>query len=246
MKLQVPSEDATNDNDIIVFHSNRVKITRIGDTGAETYEMAKLTIETMTDQDMKGRIVARNLAGNVLVFNGIICGNMPVRKGDEMFSIWFGKVPSLSYVDDNKKPIPTFWSARFFNVDEFQRFVGLLQVFSRLADEVNSRKTTKKYPPCMIPEKFNPFPSTFDNSSDTEASEKADSVNLLDSDTDGESATVNETPNKRLSYDFFSPMSETSISESPIFAQSQDVYTSLGRTRPTIITKNMSCFSPLE
>ena len=43
----------------------------------------------------------------------------------------------MSYVNDNRKPIPTIWSFKFNNNQDFEHFFGLISVFSKLGKVVN-------------------------------------------------------------------------------------------------------------
>ena len=70
MKIQKDAIDVFFSTDVIVAH--------IGDSGEEVYEPANVHISTVTSRDNKGWVVSRNLAGNALVFNAIIPGNVPV------------------------------------------------------------------------------------------------------------------------------------------------------------------------
>ena len=133
------NDDKMNNKDNIkVFSATNVVVSRIGNSGEETYEPANVDVYACKKRDMKGWIVSRNLAGNVLVFNAIIPGNCPVLPSDRQPAVRIGKIPSLSYLNADDKPIPTIWKFLFKNYHDFEFFFGLMLVFSRLGHEVNA------------------------------------------------------------------------------------------------------------
>ena len=77
-----------------------VIVTRIGNTGKETYEPATITFKSVRSKGLKGWIVRRNTAGNALVFNAYVPSGIPVLLGNRR-TVRFGKVPSLSFVSKN-------------------------------------------------------------------------------------------------------------------------------------------------
>ena len=122
---------------IEVFSAEHVIISCIMDSGEEKFEPANIWFYTKKDQEMKGQIVGRNLAGNALAFNAIVPGNVPVVGDNKGLAVHFGKVPSLSYVNDDGLPIPTLWKFKFNYRAEFEAFFGLMLTFSKLGWAVN-------------------------------------------------------------------------------------------------------------
>ena len=137
--------DINDADEIVIFYADNVTFQRIGNSGEETYEPGYVTIRTDKRRDWKGWVIARNHAGNVLIFNAMIPGGVPIVGYENTLSVRFGKVPSLSYVNDEGKPIPTLWKATFRSTREFQQFFGLMKVFAHLADVVN-----KNAPPAPL------------------------------------------------------------------------------------------------
>ena len=134
-----------NPENLPVFCGSNVIVTRIGDTGFETYKPANLVVYSMGKNDEKGWIVARNLAGNALVINAMIPGGLIINT-DDSCAICVAKLASLSYISKAGKPIPTIWKFRFTNPSDYDAFYGLLRVFSRLALEVNRNVSFDKQP----------------------------------------------------------------------------------------------------
>ena len=189
---------------------------------------------TALDKENKGWIISRNDAKNVLLFNALVPGGIPIRIIPTTLNLRVGKVPSLSYCDMRGKPIPTFWDFRFTKFDKLKRFYGLLVTFSRLTDVVNTIKEItaplkmieKRYAD-RIPEVLHFFYNNSNNKSD----------NLLLNNSD------DNLYNK-----------ENAELESPLFAQSQDIYKSLGfkkepekyNTPSRNFNHFINCLSPLE
>ena len=132
---------------IKVFFAHNVIVTWIGNSGEEEYELANLAVYTCRHCDMKGWVVARNLAGNVLVFNAIIPGCVPVHANPHKLKVTIGKVPSLSYTNAKGKAIPTIWTFQLSLFQEFKAFFGLLLLFTRLGKEVNANGIVNFMPP---------------------------------------------------------------------------------------------------
>ena len=130
--------DINTADEIVIFYANNVIFERIRDSGKERYEPGYVTIRADKRHNWKGWIISRNFAGNVLIFNGMIPGGVPIVAYEDSLSIRFGKVPSLSYVDGRRKPIPTLWKVTFTTKKDFEVCFGLMKVFSRLADAVNN------------------------------------------------------------------------------------------------------------
>lgn len=217
-----------------VFYAEDVIISRIGNTGEEVYEPANVSVYTAKNRSMKGWIVARNGAGNVLAFNAIVPGNMPSRAFEEDRSVHFGKVPSLSYVDGLGKPIPTLWRFKFNDHDAFQHFFGLVQTFSELAKLANMHSPPS--PTTKLPTKI----EGRDNSL-TDAS-----VNLLDDISNDEGSNRKDDDEKKNDDSFFSGDGSDDFA-SPIFAQSQDISASLLHNRyARPVPFNLDCFSPFS
>ena len=210
---------------VAVFHN--VVISRIGVGGVnEVYEPSKLTVYTVKSRGCKGWFVARNPAGNSLNFNAYIPGGCPVLMNEQKREIYFGKVPSLSFVDKRGKGIPTMWTFKLRNNAALESLYGLLVLFSKLAAAVNKL----------------PLPTTLFASNPIESPSTTglsnDSVNLLeesveedDADADGDAdadddadddvETVSTNVDKKgdgLDH-LFSPMSASSNE----FAESQDI-----------------------
>ena len=152
-------------------------------------------------------------------FNAIVPGGVVVRGDEESLVVWLAKVPSLTYLNAKGKPIPTIWSFSLPNEEDYNAFLGLMYLFSRLGLEVN--KNIAIPPPAVPVTKTKVLPPT--RASITSSPEK--SVNLLSSDTEDEE-------------DENSGAESYGTSDSPIFAESQDVYASLGRSPPRNIRRN--------
>ena len=200
----------------------------------------------MPDNNYKAWVVARG-TGRRIVFNGIIPHGMPFGfvKGCPK-QIIFGKVPSTTYVDeDNKhKPIPTFWKFGFSLKADKDKFVfflnGARTAFSpslmspplssvsrnkRNIKGDNTKTTKEKIKMLLKP----------DEKKGKKLIEQ-DENNILhihDSSDDESSGSKTDTDEKKenmekLHTDFsdFSISDEESL-DSPVFAQSQDVYEGL-------------------
>ena len=291
-------------DELPVFSSTGVIISRIGDSGEEVYYPGNLSMYSVKSRSFKGWIVARNYAGNALIFNAIIPGNLAIRAFDDELAIRFGKIPSLSYTDKRNKPIPTLWCAKMPTVDDFHKFFGLLNAFSQLAKAVNTvdagipaallpssavrpslairppaanlpapdilrasdiqpaddsvpipdvakknkktaakktmlKKTASKKAPAKKALPKIESPKKLFNGKDKANISFDSSVNLLD---DGSDIEEKKTPAKG-GYD----LSDDSDYDfgSPIFAQSQDIYASLGRPNPGR-RNSAEDFSPLK
>ena len=226
---------------LVIFKSHHVIVTRIGDSGKEKYLPGKLTVATQALNDMKGQVYVRNLAGNVMLFNAIVPGGVVVRGDEESLIVWLAKVPSLTYVNAKGKPIPTIWSFSLPNEDDYEAFLGLMHLFSRLGLEVNGNNNKVSIPPpqALIKKTKILTPTTASSPSNSE-----NSVNLLDSNTDDE-----DDENYKTTDDENSPGksvgAESRSCGSPVFAESQDIYSSLGRS-PLRNNRRSSweCFSP--
>ena len=286
MDLAVVSHD-----DLSVFFSNSVVFSRIGNSGEEQYYPGTMTIFSIKSRDFKGQIVARNYAGNVLIFNGMIPGNVPVIPFPDELVIRFGKVPSLSYVNEAGKPIPTLWKIKFSLADDFKKCFSLMLLFShhghvvnRLADvekktvanKKNSLANKKQSSKANASKKIaadeknkkkkiiQPTINFYDNDDDDDDGSFStpkkvpmpkkigkntsydSSVDLLgNSDDDYEKENNKKNNNKKTILDdsIFSNDSSYDFG-SPVFAQSQDIYTSLGRKNPNN-RDSIECFSPL-
>ena len=105
--------DINDADEIVIFYAGNVTFQRIGNSGEETYEPGYVTIQTDKRQDWKGWVIARNHAGNVLIFNAMIPGGMPIVGYKDTLSVCFGKIPSLLYINYEGKSIPTLWKATF-------------------------------------------------------------------------------------------------------------------------------------
>ena len=227
----------SNDDELLVFESNHVVITRIGTSGEQRYEPGYVRIYAIKGRDYKGWIVSRNWAENSLNFSGIIVGGMPSFGDNKKLSVHFGKMPSTSYVNEEGKAIPTKWEFEFRNNDDYTKFFHLLQTFSHLGWVVNKLADATCQPKKLFPGKENVMAKkNNDNDISTDSS-----TNLLDTsdDTDDEGAgkyieqEKKEKKEKKSILDdsIFSDDVSTSTFGSPIFAQSQDVLSSLGMKR---------------
>ena len=123
----------------------------------------------------KGWIVARNLAGNVFVFNGIIPRRVSVQANPHHFNVTIGKVPNFSYINAKSKLIPTISMFKLPFCQEFEAFYGFMLSFSRLGQEVNTNGNASLVPPYNN----NIFPAiAIATATSTENNDK--SKNLLD------------------------------------------------------------------
>ena len=139
MNLSIVSHD-----DLSVFSSNSVIFSRIGDSGEENYCPGTMTMFSVKSRNFKGQIVAHNYASNILIFNGIIPGNVSVVPFLDDLVIRFGKVPSFSYVDENGKPILTLWKMKFSHAEDFKKCFSFMLLFSDHGQVVNKLADVKK------------------------------------------------------------------------------------------------------
>ena len=216
---------------LVIFKSHHVVVTRIGDSGKQKYLPGSLTVATQTLNDMKGQVYVRTLAGNAMQFNAIVPGGVVVRGDEESLEVWLAKVPSLTYLNSKGKPIPTIWSFSLPDKDDYEAFLGLMYLFSRLGLEVNNNKNGDILPPAAPFTKTKVLPpirATISASPDN-------SINLLENDTDDEEDTKYQATDN-----------ENSPCDSPVFAESQDIYASLGCSPPqNNRRKSWEFFSPL-
>ena len=217
-----------------VFFATNVVISRIGNSGEETYLPSNVTVWTVKSRQNKGWVVARNLAGNSLNFNAIIPGKLPVQANDGDRSIRFGKVPSLSYTNEKGKAIPTIWCFKFGNKKSYEAFYGLLLTFAALADAVNSLPLSQ--PLFDVPEEIS---QVVDEGATEETVDEATEA------TSGNNVSGESSTNEHGSVNLLNDSTDESAASygsaaSPVFAESQDIYASLGRDR------DASYFSPLE
>ena len=179
-----PSQSSLPSTTITMEHKNElllatfynVIIFKIGEKGAKhKYEPSKLSIYTDRVLSHKGWFVARNLAGNSLNVNAYIPGNCPVLLKELHREIYFGKVPSLSCVNEAGKPIPTMWTFKMGSRADMESVYGFLTMFGKLAATVNELS-----PPTTIamkPRRRLQATSPAESSSST-------SVNLLETSND--------------------------------------------------------------
>lgn len=222
---------------IKIFSATNVIITRVGDTGREKYLPSKVTITTVKSRDNKGWIVAKNHAGNSLNFNGIVPGGMPVKANRDDLSVWFGKVPSLSYVDKRGKPIPTLWCFRFSSEHDFECFYGLMLVLAKLGEQINRQE-----PHHLLEHVAKKTNNNYDASDDASATSDEGSVNLLLDDDTSHDADADDDDSNRSSPAAASSSSSYGSAESPVFAESQNIFASLALESSY---GDASCFSPL-
>ena len=220
-------------NSILVATFNNVTISRVAARGKQTCYPGYVKFYTALDKENKGWIISRNDAENVLLFNALVPGGVPIKIILATLTLHVGKVPSLSYCDKRGKPIPTFWDFQFTKFDEMKRFYGLLVTFSRLADAVNTIKEITA-PLKTIEKRYaDRIPEVLDFSDDDSDDESDNLLNESDDDLHNK---------------------ENAEPESPLFAQSQDIYESLGlkkepkkyNTPSRNFNHFIDCLSPLE
>ena len=112
-----------NKNEVLIASFEHVRIWRLGESGREDFEPATLKMFTVKDRDMKCHGVARNLAGNALIFNAIVPGNLCIKAYDNDISVTVAKIPSSTYVSRDGKPIPTIWNFKFLSSDLLENFL---------------------------------------------------------------------------------------------------------------------------
>ena len=222
-------------NELLLATFYNVIIFKIGEKGAKhKYEPSKLSIYTDRVLSHKGWFVARNLAGNSLNFNAYIPGNCPVLLKELHREIYFGKVPSLSCVNEAGKPIPTMWTFKMGSRADMESVYGFLTMFGKLAATVNELS-----PPTTIamkPRRRLQATSPAESSSSTSVNLLETSNDDLDDDEDetwwtkeGKENNSNENKNnkkneKKINTLDLSIMSDsTEEPSSPTFAESQDI-----------------------
>ena len=205
---------------IILFYAEDVTIYHVRDDGERVFCPANVSIRTVKSRDKKGVIFANNDLKNAVMFNAVIPGNVPIFAIDEDRSVMFGKVPSLSYTNEEGKCIPTMWRFKFKKAADFESFYGLLLVFADLGKLVNDRNPL---PPksVILPktELLTPTKKIILESSDEE------SPNLLE-----DASTIEHSPKKRSPVNYSFTDDSSADFGSPIFARSQDIVVSMKRS----------------
>ena len=208
----MPSFPNPTKNSILVANFQNVAISCVRTKGKQRCYPGYVKFYTALGREGKGWLIARNNMKNALLFNTMIPGEVPVEVMRETLMLHIGKIPSLSYLNKQGKPILTFWDFQFDNFPDLKKFCNLVLAFSKLADAVNvindiatPLATFQGHHLKTIPDELGLLSSCDD-----------DSIDLLDKSTSDKSANDE---NNSL-YNLSDP-------DSPVFAKSQDVYESL-------------------
>ena len=169
------------------------------------------------------------------MMNAIIPGGLVIKESSGKVVV--AKMASLSFTNDDGKPTPTIWKFDMKTKMDHDIFFALLHVFSRLALTVNNESAAAlvQPPPARLPlgqiDINKKTPGKKKSTNKYFLSSPESSMNLL-SDDDGSEDSDLRAP-KCASYN-------SDKCESSVFAQSQDIYSSLGHRHPSF-----ECFSPL-
>ena len=213
-----------NQSEITLATFSNVIIYKIGEKGAKhKYEPSKVTIYTNRSRSYKGWIIARNHAGNSMNFNAYIPGNCPIVLKEKQREIYFGKVPSLSFVNKAGKPIPTMWTFKMANDKDLQSVYGFLLMFAKLAAVVNALPPpttlfSKKKRTVQVESPVTTLTDRSVNLLEESENEDDDDETVL-SNKEEEEKTNDEESETGSKY-LFSPLSYSS----DVFAESQDIF----------------------
>ena len=211
-----------------------VYVSRLGAKGYQDFYSGRLEVYILPDEAFKVWVIAYG-TGERHIFNGYMPKYMAVSDASfekKKWTVTIAKVPSLTYTNDQGLPIPTIWKFRFHVKKDYEKFLFFMSAASSGFYAKSFQPTEEKN--IFVDKTNTKVAKKIEEKDEKEKKEMKKTPRKLVIDLPSESDGSETDFGSIDSPDWSKAGDSIDSLDSPVFAESQDVYASMAAYRNNI------------